>query len=90
MEERKQRLLRQLNRRVQDDRGPVSFEEFAAALQDADPDELRQRIEHLQQQQRQRSADHPTPGPRQQATRGHGPGQSAGNQCHHPPSLGLT
>ncbi|MFC8019105.1 hypothetical protein [[Kitasatospora] papulosa] len=89
-EARKQRILRQLNRGEQGDGGLVSFEEFAAAMQNADPDELRQRIEQMQEQQRQRSADRPTPGPRQQATRDHGQGQSAAHQHHHPRSPGLT
>ena len=66
------------------------FEELAEAVQNADPDELSQRIERVQQQQRQRMTGYPAPGLPQQATRDHGQEQSAAHQQQGPQGIGRT
>ncbi|MGW3390481.1 hypothetical protein [Streptomyces cinereoruber] len=96
LRQRKERLIRQIKQGAAGPHGPadakeftetVSFEELARAMQNADPDELRRRIEHLQDQQGQRAAINHAP---QQATPDHGQAQSAAHQQRGHQNPGLT
>lgn len=71
----KQRFIDQLNQAAQDDGS-----ELAELLNNVDPDELGERIAQLEQQQRQRSENHPAPGLPQQSAHPHAQEQSA---AHH-------
>ena len=99
MRERQERFVRQLKQGAPDRHDTVgveeftetvSFEEFTKAVQNADPDELRRRIARVQDQQGQRVADYPAPGPPQQVNRDHGQEQSAAHQQQGPQGIGLT
>ncbi|MFI5867098.1 hypothetical protein [Streptomyces sp. NPDC051546] len=93
MEERKQRLLRQLNGGVLPERDMTSFEEMALAMQQVDPEEVQQRIAQMRQKYeglvgQQQPADPPASRPR--AARDHGQAQSAAHQQQGHQGLGRT
>ncbi|MFH8260498.1 hypothetical protein [Streptomyces roseolus] len=93
--ERKERLIRQLKQGAPGAHDPVgsqeidvSFEELAKALQNADPDEIRRRIAHVQQQHSQRAIGSPaldaTP------PHDHGQGHAAAQHQQSPRSISHT
>lgn len=89
-EERKQRFIRQLKQSAEQDR--LEFDEFAELVLNADPDEVRRRLEQLQDQQRQRAAEYPGPGhpPGQDHGQDHGQEQAAAHQQQRPQGPGRT
>ena len=91
-DERKQRFIRQfnqqLNQAVEQDR--LEAEKFADEVLNADPDDVRRRIEQLKEQAEQRIADYPAPGPCRPASHDHGAEQTATHQQHRPQGPGRT
>lgn len=85
-EERKQRFLRQLNQASEQAR--LEAEELADLVLSADPDEVRQRIEQLKEQEQQRLADYPAPDPGRPVGHGHSQEQAAAHQQHRPQGPG--
>lgn len=87
--ERRQRLLQQISPEAESGQDTLSYDEVVQAIQTTDLDEVRRRIERLQEQW-QRAADHPVPalGPGRPAAHDHGQEQTAAHQQHSPQGPG--
>lgn len=90
--ERRQRLLRQISPEAESGQDTLTHDEVVQAIQNTDPDDVRRRIEQLQEQERQRAAAHPAPalGPGRLAAHDRGQEQATAHQQHRPQSPGRT
>lgn len=95
MEERKQRVIRQLNQRLLPEQDGPSVEDFAELMQNVDPDEVRSRIAQMQEKYaglselaRHQLVSRPARRPRD--AREHGQEQSAPHQQQDTHRPGLT